>query len=146
MEFFDIALLCILLLFAIRGLVQGFVAEAAGIAAILGGIWAAYTFSPQLALQLTFIDNPIVRQASAYVIIFLVVFLIVGFLARIVRRIFSFAFISWLDKPLGCALGFFKGVIICALVLICIKIMVGKTDFMEKSVLLPHLKSLISFL
>ncbi len=146
MNYLDILLICILGLFALRGVFQGFIAEAAGLISLLGGFWCAYHFYPQLAPSLTFVQESAWRQIIAYALIFLAVFIVVGIIARLLQKILSLSFMVWLDKLAGLALGLLKGLVICALLLIAIKTFLDDAPFLQKSTIVPYLKGIIEYL
>lgn len=143
LNYFDLAVVCILALFSLRGFVRGFVGEVAGVAAIVGGLWLASRYSPQVALHLGAIGDPTWRNITAYVLTFLAVLLLVGLLARVLQKILSFSFVSWADKLAGGLMGLTKGLIICALLLMLAQRFISDAAFMRDSRVLPYLNSVI---
>lgn len=142
-NYFDVAVLCILGLFTLRGLLQGLVAEVAGVAAIIAGFWYAHRVYQDVAAYLTAIADPTWRDIAAYLLVFLAVVVLVGFLARLLRKVLAFSFISWIDKLAGGALGLVKGLLICSLLLILVQRFLGEPAFMHNSAVLPYLNAVM---
>ena len=96
-DIFDLIIVLILVFFGTRGFISGFVGEVAGLVSLLGGLWAAHHYHALLAPRLTLIVDPSWRVIAAYVLIFLGVIISVAILARILQKILSFSFVSWLE-------------------------------------------------
>lgn len=143
LNYFDVAVISILALFSLRGFLRGFVGEIAGVAAIVGGLWTAYHYSPLLEQYLGFIGDPTWRGMAAYALTFLGVLLVVGLLARVLQKILSFSFVSWADKLAGGLLGLVKGLIICSILLMLTQRFVSDAAFMRDSHVLPYLNSVM---
>lgn len=143
LNYFDIAVLCILTMFTVRGLVRGFVAEIAGVVAIVGGLWYARRTYTAVAAYLTPIPDPTWRHIVAYVLIFLAVMIAVGLLARILRKVLEFSFVVWVDKLAGALLGVFKGLIICSGLLILVQAFLPDADFVRDSRVIPFLTAIM---
>ncbi|MDE7063993.1 MAG: CvpA family protein [Desulfovibrionaceae bacterium] len=142
-NYFDVGVLCILGLFTLQGLLRGFVGEVAGVAALIAGFLCAHRAYQDAALYLTAITDPTWRNIVAYVLVFLAVLIAVGLLARLLRKVLAFSFISWIDKLAGGALGLLKGSLICSLLLILFQRFLGETTFMHNSVVLPYLNAVM---
>ncbi|MDR3358181.1 MAG: CvpA family protein [Desulfovibrio sp.] len=141
-DIFDLVVVLVLVFFSGRGFLQGFVGEVAGLAVIVGGFWAAWTWHPLLAGHLDFIGGQSWRVIAAYVLIFLAVILVVGLLARVLQKILVFSFISWVDKAAGTLVGFAKGMLLCAFALIVLQKFFPDEPFMKQSRVLPYLDAL----
>lgn len=142
-QYFDVTVLCVLGLFALRGLLRGFVGEIAGLVGLLGGVWLAHRFYAPLATHLTIIKTPLWQNAVAYVAIFLGVIIAVGVIARLLRAILTFSFVAWADKSAGLLVGIAKGVLICAALLVLVQHFAGNPAFLRDSKVLPYLQSVI---
>lgn len=143
LNYFDIAVICILSMFTLRGLIRGFVAEIAGVVAIVGGLWYARRSFTTLAEYLTFIPDPTWRQIVAYVLIFLAVMLVVGIVARILRKVLEFSFVLWVDKLAGSLTGAFKGLVICSALLILVQAFLPDAAFIRDSKVIPYLQAVM---
>ncbi|MEG2173215.1 MAG: CvpA family protein [Desulfovibrionaceae bacterium] len=143
LNYFDIAVLCILSMFSLRGLIRGFVAEVAGVVAIIGGLWYARRSFMMVADYLTFIPDPTWRQIVAYVLIFLAIMLLVGIIARILRKVLEFSFVAWVDKLAGALTGAFKGLVICSVLLILVQAFLPDATFVRDSRVIPYLTAVM---
>lgn len=143
LNYFDIAVLCILSMFTLRGLIRGFVAEIAGVVAIVGGLWYARRSFAAVAEYLTFIPDTTWRQIVAYVLIFLAVMIAVGIIARILRKVLEFSFVSWVDKVAGALTGAFKGLVICSALLILVQAFLPDAAFIRDSRVIPYLTAVM---
>jgi membrane protein required for colicin V production len=141
-DIFDLIIVLVLVFFSGRGFLQGFVGEVAGLVSLLGGFWAAQAWHPLLAGRLGFINEPSWRVIVSYVLIFLAVILAVGLLARVLQKILVFSFVSWVDKAAGTLVGFAKGMLLCAFVLIVLQKFFPDEPFMKQSRTLPYLSAL----
>ena len=143
LNYFDVAVVSILVLFTLRGFLRGFVGEVAGVVAIVGGLWFAHRFSPQVAVYLDFVRDPLWRNVLAYALTFLAILLLVGLTARVLQKILSFSFVSWADKLAGAALGLVKGLVICSVLLLLAQRFLSDAAFMRESRVLPYLNSVM---
>jgi len=85
------------------------------------------------------IENRAYRDIIGFILIFISVYLIIMMLARLVQYLMKISLTGWLDRLLGMALGLLKGVIVCALLLIGLKMLFSsKTAFVENSILVPY--------
>ena len=119
-DIFDLVIILTLVFFTIRGISQGFIAEAAGIVSLLVGFWVAKTYNGVLEPYLTFLSDPGWRSICACAILFIGAMIVVAVAARVLKKIISFSFASWADRLAGELLGLAKGVIIWGLLLIII--------------------------
>lgn len=143
LNYFDIAVLCIVSMFTLRGLLRGFVAEIAGVVAIIGGLWYARRSFTQVAEYLTFIPDITWRQIIAYVLVFISVMIVVGIIARLLRKVLEFSFVAWVDKLAGAATGAFKGLLICSALLILVQAFLPDAAFVRDSRVIPWLTAIM---
>ncbi|MDR0815952.1 MAG: CvpA family protein [Desulfovibrio sp.] len=142
-DIFDLSIVLVLIFFAGRGFVRGFVGELAGLVSLVGGFCAARTWHPLLAPRLTAISDPAWRVIAAYVLIFLGVILLVALLARVLQKILTFSFVAWADKLAGGLTGLAKGVLLCALALLALQKFFYNEPFMQQSRVLPYFNALM---
>lgn len=142
-DIFDVIIVLVLVFFSIRGFLNGFVGEVAGLLSLVGGFWAAHRFHPLLSEHLQFIAEPAWRHIASYVLIFVGVVLLVGILALILQKVLSFSFVTWVDRLSGGLLGLAKGVLLCSVVLLLLQKLLGDMPFLQHSRALPYFTSLI---
>ena len=128
-DIFDLVIILTLVFFTIRGISQGFIAEAAGIVSLLVGFWVAKTYNGVLEPYLTFLSDPGWRSICACAILFIGAMIVVAVAARVLKKIISFSFASWADRLAGGLLGLAKGVIIWGLLLIIILNLFQNAEF-----------------
>lgn len=138
-DIFDLTFVLIIFFFTIRGYFNGLVGEVAAIISLVGGFWAAYTFHPLLAPKLTFITEPAWRVIAAYIVLFVAVVIAVALAARLLQKILSLAFASWIDSLGGALFGLAKGILLCSLVFILMGKFFYNFDFYKNSRVRPYM-------
>ncbi len=110
---FDILILVVLAWALCRGIFRGFIREAASIIGVIAGFYLAYTYYPRLSLFLLewVKQNPLLHPMS-FALIFLLVLMVVNLLAAGIRQLMSLALLGWVDRFLGAAFGFVKGMVV----------------------------------
>lgn len=142
-DIFDLIVILVLVFFTGRGMYNGFIGEAAGIVALVGGFWAANTFLPTVAPKLTFVADPTWRPLAAYALIFIGVMLLVAIVAQILRKILQLSFTIWIDRIAGLALGLCKGLLVCSVILLIVQKFFYDADFVKHSRTLPYLQHIM---
>lgn len=142
-DIFDLIVILVLVFFTGRGMYNGFIGEAAGIVALVGGFWAANTFHTTVVPRITFVADPTWRPLVAYALIFIGVMVLVGVIAQILRKILQLSFAVWIDRLAGLALGLCKGLLVCSLLLIIVQKFFYDADFVRHSRTLPYLQSIM---
>src|SRR5699024_7367526 len=93
----------------IRGLVKELLSLCAYVAAFLGTVW----WGPRVSVWFdTVIDNPLLRTAASYLLVFLVVLLLVGLLTMTLGALIQRTGLSPADHGLGALFGFVRGLLI----------------------------------
>lgn len=143
-DIFDLVVVVTLALFTLRGISNGFIGEIAGIFALLGGFWAARAWNAALSPQLAFISDPGLRPMAACVIIFFAVMLVIGVIARILKKLASFSFVAWADRLCGAILGLIKGIFVWTLIFIVLEKVVPDAQFLRDSRSYPYFNDIIA--
>lgn len=142
----DIGFGILVLLFVVRGLLQGLIQEVAGLIGIFLGFIIAGRLYQQLMPQFEgIVSNPKWAAWLSYGILFAATLIVVALLARLLKQFLSFTFTAWLDNLLGGAVGFAKGVFICAVGLAIMQFFVPESPFLKKSAMVPYLDGVIAF-
>ncbi|MBO4312778.1 MAG: CvpA family protein [Desulfovibrio sp.] len=142
-DIFDLVVILILVFFAGRGFLTGFIGEAASIVSLLGGFWAANSFQAKVSPYLSFLSEPMWRTLTAYVIIFIAAMLGVALLARLLQKIIALTFATWADRLAGLILGLAKGLLICSLAVLILQAFFGSAPFLKDSRIIPYLNALM---
>ncbi len=141
MNFVDVIIIAVALLWLVRGFVQGFFLTLTSLAGIVAGVMCAIYFSDSLASMMGFIENESIRVFAAYILIFLIVstgFRIVGLVFRgLIKKLK----LGGVDSFLGAALSLVEA---AALVIIMLLVVVqspweGGKRAVKESVLAPRL-------
>lgn len=108
MSFLDIILGSFLAFGLYKGIRNGLFVELASLVSLLLGIYFAVKFSAITAKLVTgFVHwNPKTIQVLAFLLSFVLVVIGISFLAKILTKIASFAYLGWINKLGG---GFFRG-------------------------------------
>ncbi len=140
MNAFDIVVGVILAYGLIRGLFRGLVKEVSSIIGVLGGFLAAYSFYGIVAGYLTgMVSSPAYRNLLAFLIIFCAVVVLVNVLAIIIKYLLKIVFLGWLDRLGGVVFGFFKGVLIVAVLFLALTAFLPKgTPLIKDSIAAPY--------
>ncbi|MDJ0781042.1 MAG: CvpA family protein [Desulfosarcinaceae bacterium] len=141
---FDILIIIIIVVTLIRGVFRGLVKELASIIGVLGGFYAAYSYYPFLGQPLgRWIPQPGWANIVSFLIIFTVIYLIVSILGVIIKYLLSIAFLGWVDRLCGTLFGAFKGVLICAVLLVAlIAFLPASSNIVRASMLSPYVKKI----
>ncbi|HKJ41453.1 MAG TPA: CvpA family protein [Sunxiuqinia sp.] len=119
MNYIDLILGVLLILGAIRGFMRGFVAEFAGLAALVLGVWGAIHFS--YLTSGIIIDNfnyhPEHLGLISFLITFLVIVILVHLVAKAVENILSAVALGFLNKLAGVLFGVIKTALILSVLL-----------------------------
>ena len=100
----------IILIFAISGVIKGFIDNVFGKIAFIAGILLGYLFYKDVATGiLKDIKIPMAANIIALLLIFVVTFLIIKLVQMIIARIFEWSILKSLDRTLGFIFGIVEG-------------------------------------
>ena len=131
MNLFDIIILTVLFLFALKGLVRGLVNEASSLTGLVLGGWLAYRFYPTLAVPIrTALHVP--AHVSAF-LAFMLLLLLTGIVAHIAGNILTAALklvmLGSLNRLGGVLIGAAEGAL-----LLCLLFSTATSSFMPETV------------
>ena len=131
MNLFDIIILAVLILFAIKGLVRGLVNEASSLSGLILGGWLAYHFYPALSVPIrTALHLP--AHVSSF-LAFMLLLLVTGIVAHIAGNILTAALklvmLGSLNRLGGLLIGFAEGAL-----LLCMVFSIAASGFMPEQV------------
>ena len=129
-------------------LLRGFVREALSLAGWVLGFVVAMVFSDRFAYLLSgFISDATGRYIVAFALLFALTLLAVALAGKLLRSLVEFAGLGLLDRLLGMAFGFARGVFILLAVVVMLRALLDLDRFgwWQSSALLPHLLLLESW-
>ena len=146
LNYFDAMLLVILILFLLRGVMNGFLAEFSGLAGLVGGLcYASYAYNDIAPYLANMIRNPAWRDLVSYGLVFISVLLAVALLAHGISKVFSLMVLSSLDKGLGAMLGLLRGMVVCSVSLVLLRHFLPDVDFFKNSLVTPWMEPFLHF-
>jgi membrane protein required for colicin V production len=144
MNWVDYTIIGIIAVSAVTSVIRGFVREVLSLVAWVAAFWVALKFSHQAADYATnYIPNSHVREATAFVVLFLVTLLVVALVNYLIVQLMDKTGISGTDRMLGMVFGIARGVLIVALlVLLAGATSIPEEPWWKESTLLDHFVSL----
>ena len=119
----DIVFLIIILVMAIKGAVNGFIAEVFGKAAFLVGLLVGVLFYNDLAVVLVqWISVVFLAQVVSFLLLFILTFLLIKVIQHVLGDIFKGDILGSLNRALGFFLGLAEGVLIVAMILLVLHV------------------------
>ncbi len=107
----------IILIFAVSGLIKGFIDNVFGKIAFVAGILLAYLFYKDIATGLLKdIKIPVVANIISFLLIFVVTFLVIKIIQMIVAKVFEWSILKSLDRTLGFIFGIVEGAAVVCLI------------------------------
>jgi membrane protein required for colicin V production len=145
MNWFDLAIIGVFLIFAIIGFVRGFVKEVLSLTSWILSFWVAFTFAePASDLFGPYIDAPILRIVSAFAALFICSLLLLTIISYLLHKLLSVSGIKGTDRALGGLFGGLKSlVIIAVLMLFAQETVLPKEKWWQSSLLAAHFEPLI---
>jgi membrane protein required for colicin V production len=137
MNLLDFLLLLPIVWLCIRGFGKGLIIELATLAGLALGILAAYFFADELQSLIKdyFTFNDQATRIASYIIIFILVWLVMFIIGKLVEKSVDLIAMGWLNKLLGAIVGIAKGIVLVCIILFLIE----KFDPSQK-VIKPHVK------
>jgi membrane protein required for colicin V production len=138
----DWAILTVIGLSMVLSLLRGFIREALSLVGWVLGFLVALVFADRLAYLLAgSIQNSTGRYIVAFAVLFVVTLIVVALLARLLQGFVEFAGLGGLDRVLGMAFGFARGVflLLAAVTVARPAFQLEQFGWWRESQLLPHL-------
>jgi membrane protein required for colicin V production len=118
MSVIDIVLLIIIGVFAVKGLFKGLIAEVFGILGlILGYVLSFQIYTPIGKIIESFGVNSKVASSTAFVLSFLLIYIGIFFLGKILSKFSKTIKLGWADKTFGFMFGGAKAAVIISIIL-----------------------------
>jgi membrane protein required for colicin V production len=135
MNWLDIVIVVIAIIFGVLGLWQGAIRTIFGLAGLIAGIALAGHYYQGLA-SILFPGEASWAAIAAYAIILIATLIIVGVIGWLVARLAHIAMLGWLDKVIGFILGAGIGAMLCAALLAIVsKYLPGTEELISQSVM-----------
>ena len=142
MNYFDILLLCIILISLAAGLRSGIIKQVFSIAAITGGVVLGFFFHEPLSaifLEKNIIAEPKIADILGFVIAASVAYILIHYLSRSLTQLLEKINMGWLNHLLGGVAGFIIGLLICYLIVAGVgQFFDEDAPFIKNSVLAPR--------
>lgn len=118
----DIIILICCIPALVQGFRKGFISQAVSLVSLVLGAWLAFKFSEPVGEWIkTMADvNGVILQVLSFTLIFLVVYLVLLLLGKIIQSLVKVVMLGWLDKLLGVFFALLKMLLILGLIIICI--------------------------
>lgn len=146
LHWLDWIILGLIALSTLASLWRGFVKEALSLAAWIAAFMAATALSAVLASHLQgVIANDTARAVAAWVMLFIGTLVMVTLINGLVVKLVRAAGLSGIDRVLGMAFGFTRGLIVVLTLLYVVQALVPvpQQAFMKGSTLIPHLEQVL---
>ena len=135
MNYIDAIIIIILGLSLIRGFINGFVKEAASLAALILGIWGAIKFSSFTAAKLYDYFDMSGKYVGiiSFIITFAIIVILIHFIGVILDKIVEAASLGFINRLAGIVFGFFKSVLIMSVVFVVLNAIDARKPFLPKN-------------
>jgi len=146
MNWLDIVIIVVALLFGVLGLRQGAIKMSFGIVGLVAGIALAGRFYQSLASVLS-PSGAGWSEIAAYAIILIATLIVAGIIGWFVARLVHIVLLGWVDRLIGFILGAAIGSMLCAAVLAIVsKYLPGTEEVISRSAMAGLLMGQIPFL
>ena len=145
LNFLDIAIIVVWIIFLIRGIWRGLLREICSLAGLILGAVLAHNFSASLGkiLMETFGVPQVVSSISAFLAIFLVTVMLFGLVGSLLSKFVKMLFLGEVNRLAGGLFGVGEGIVLVAIALFFVTSIAGTPRFLqpmlEKSELAPPL-------
>lgn len=135
----DWLILLIMMCSALLAAAQGFFFEVISLAgAVIGYLAAAWGYRRLAPWFIEYVKSPAFADLAAFLTIFLSVVILAGVIARLARWVVREAGLRWMDRALGAAFGFLRGMLIVTAGLLAITAFAPDSGELAGSQLAPY--------
>lgn len=151
MNYLDLIVILVLLVFGYLGLTKGLIIEATTLLGYFVGLYGAFHFSDFTADQLIqYVEiEPKYLNAISFAVTFVVLVILVNILGRLVSRLLKTLHLGLFDKIGGFAFGLVKGILLCSLALMMLNALpneqIVKDETKQNSLLYPYVEGTVPY-
>ena len=147
MVWIDYAILIIIGISTLISLVRGFVKEAVSLIIWISAFFVASGFYQDLAAYLTNITDPMLRNAAAIAILFILTLIIGAVINYLIGQLVSKTGLSGTDRVLGLAFGALRGALVVSAILFFMDAFTPAptSHWWQQAVLIPEFKVIIEW-
>lgn len=151
MNYLDIIIGIILLLFGVKGFRKGLIIEVVTLLAFAVGIYGAMHFSDFTAEHLKeFMEiNPKYLNTTAFVLTFILLVILVNIIGRMVTKLIQAMNLGFFNKLGGAVFGMAKGVLLCSIMVMVLNnfqlLGIVKPEVREQSKLYPYIEETVPY-
>ncbi len=151
MNYLDIIIAIILLLFGVKGFSKGLIIEVVTLLAFAVGIYGAMHFSDFTAEHLKeFMEiNPKYLNTTAFVLTFILLVILVNIIGRMVTKLIQAMNLGFFNKLGGAVFGMAKGVLLCSIMVMVLNnfqlLGIVKPEVREQSKLYPYIEETVPY-
>lgn len=133
MNYLDIIIGIILIIFALGGLKNGIIREAFSLAAFIGGIYGAIKLCDMVGLWLGKLINVSedLMSVISFIVVFIALALIINWLGNVIAGIIESVSLGFIDKLGGVAFGIAKGFLLVGIIILLLDFF-GIKDILNK--------------
>lgn len=149
LHWLDWVIIGVVALSTLASLWRGFVKEALSLAAWISAFMAATAFSNMVAVNLqNAISNDTARLVAAWILVFIATLVLVTLINGAVGKLVRAAGLSGIDRLLGMAFGFTRGLVVVLAILYVLQavVPVQQQSFMQGSLLVPQLNLVLAWI
>ena len=119
MNWFDLAIIGVVLIFFVIGIVRGFIREVLSLLSWILAFWVAFTFADPIShIFQAYIEAPVLRIVASFAALFVSTLILLTVISFLIHKLLSVSGIKGTDRALGGLFGGVKGLVIIALLML----------------------------
>jgi len=135
----DTLILSVIAISSAFGVWRGFIKEILSLLSWIAALLVSRVYSESLAGMLGgLIDNPSVRYATAFSILFVIIIMLGTALNHFMSKLLVVTGLKTLDRLLGAVFGVARGTVIVLVVLFILNVFVSGSEWWQQSILIPY--------